>query len=226
MTDILVQADGISKEYQRRGGETVRALSDATCRIEAGQRIAVVGASGSGKSTLLHLLGGLIAPTSGQITWPALGERAGLQPTKVQFAFQSASLFPALTVLRNVALPLVLAGRPDGANDKAIVMLDHFGLGDLAQKLPEELSGGQAQRVAMVRALTMMPRLILADEPTGQLDSPTARTFLDAVLQQAEGQGAGIVIATHDPAVAARMDLHWSIERGHLKTASVGEAAI
>ena len=216
MTEVLVQAQALTKDYPAPDGGWIPVLAAVRCQVQAGDKIAVIGASGSGKSTLLHILGGLIPPTSGHITWPALGEPAQLLPEKLQFVFQSVSLFPALTVLSNVALPLVLANRAQGAEDKALAMLEYFGLADLAQKLPEELSGGQAQRVAMVRALTTAPRLILSDEPTGQLDSATASRFLDQTLHQVAAMGIAIVIATHDPAMAARMDQQWTISRGRL----------
>ena len=155
------------------------------CRVDAGQRVALVGPSGSGKSTLLHLMAGLIAPTTGRITWPALGPAETLRPTRVQEVFQSPSLFPALDIAANVALPLLLAGRAGEAKSRAGEMLTRFGLAELAGKLPEELSGGQAQRVALARALAMGPELILADEPTG----PARRQHRHAGHRHAAGRG-------------------------------------
>lgn len=216
MTEPIVAAENICKSYRLPDGQVTAVLDHITCRVEAGAMIAVIGPSGSGKSTLLHILAGLILPTSGHLTWPALGERAELMPEKVQVAFQSPSLFPPLNVRDNIALPLVLAGQCKIAGLRAERLLQSFGLAELALKLPEELSGGQAQRVAMLRALAGSPRLILADEPTGQLDSATAQAFLTGVIDMAEAMGTALIIATHDPEVAARLDRQWTIDHGTL----------
>lgn len=212
MTDVLVRAEGLGKRFD--GGDGINILSDVTLTVLRGARMALVGPSGSGKSTLLHILSGLIAPSTGTVDWPALGARDDLMPAKVQVVFQAQSLFPPLDVRDNVALPLLLAGRRDGARDHAMALLDRFGLADLATKLPEELSGGQAQRVSMARALAIGPALILADEPTGQLDSATAQAFLTEVLEIAASAGSALVISTHDPAIAERMDQVWMIDHG------------
>ena len=216
MTKVLVQITAVGKTYPAADGEVIRVLTDVTCGIEPGARVALIGPSGSGKSTLLHIIGGFIPPSGGQVTWPALGPQADLLPEKIQAVFQAPSLFPALNVQDNIALPLLLAGRSAAPGFTPDALLARFGLSDLALKLPEELSGGQAQRVAMLRALSMSPRLILADEPTGQLDSKTAQDFLTAVIALADEMGSAIIIATHDPAVAARMDRQWSIGHGRL----------
>lgn len=216
MTDILARASGIGMRYSTPGTDPVDVLEEIDCEIAARDRIAIIGPSGSGKSTLMHILGGLIAPTSGHIEWPALGPHETLMPAKVQFVFQSPSLFPALDVLGNITLPLFLAGHTTRAQDRARELLTRFALDELVGKLPEELSGGQAQRVAMLRALTTAPRLILADEPTGQLDSHTAEHFLDGVLELAREAGIALVIATHDAQVAARMARLWTMDHGRL----------
>lgn len=130
--------------------------------------------------------------------------------------FQSPSLFPALTAAENVALPFVLAGEHSAAGNAARMLLQSFGLGELADSLPEELSGGQSQRIAMVRALAMRPRLVLADEPTGQLDSITAQFLFDTILERLEGTDAALVVATHDEAIAARMATRWTMDHGRL----------
>ncbi len=212
MSDTLVACKAIGRDFQRG----VAALRDVHCRISAGARIAMVGPSGSGKTTLLHILGGLDRPTAGSIEWPGLGRYEELRPRRIGMMFQSPSLFPALTVAQNVGLPFVLAGEHSTAGDAARVLLDSFGLGELADKLPEELSGGQSQRVAMVRALAMRPRLVLADEPTGQLDSITAQFFFDTVLEQLDGTDTALVVATHDEAVATRMATRWTMDHGRL----------
>ncbi|MBI1219888.1 MAG: ATP-binding cassette domain-containing protein [Rhodobacteraceae bacterium] len=214
MSDLLVRAEGLWKHFD--SADSVEVLRDISCAVAPGDRVALVGPSGSGKSTLLHIFAGLAEPSRGRIAWPALGARDGLMPAKVQVVFQAPSLYPPLDVRDNVALPLLLAGSRDGTKDRAEALLARFGLADLAAKLPEELSGGQAQRVAMARALSIAPALILADEPTGQLDSATARTFLDTVLEIAAESGSAVVLATHDPAIARRMDRVWMIDHGSL----------
>src|SRR5882757_4652110 len=177
MVEPLVDARGVARTY-RRGGAVVQAVTSATCRIFPRDRVALVGPSGSGKSTLLHLMGGLDEPTAGAITWPALGAVDQLRPRQVSFVFQMPSLLPALTVVENVELPGLL-GNSDGAErGAAMAALARLGLADIAEKLPEELSGGQAQRVAMARAIASVPSLILADEPTGQLDRATGGHLL------------------------------------------------
>jgi ABC-type lipoprotein export system ATPase subunit len=215
MVEPLVDARGVARTY-RRGGAVVKAVASATGRIFPGDRVAVVGPSGSGKSTLLHLMGGLDQPTAGTITWPALGAADTLRPRQVAFVFQMPSLLPALTVVENVELPRLLEDSDGAARGAAMAALARFGLADLAGKLPEELSGGQAQRVAMARAIAGVPRLILADEPTGQLDRATGRHLLDALLGHLANTDAALVIATHDLSVAERMDVVWQMRRGAL----------
>jgi len=141
------------------------------------------------------------------------------------FVFQSPSLFPALTAAQNISLPMILAGELSSADRTAALLLDTFGLDELADKLPEELSGGQAQRIAMARALAIGPKLILADEPTGQLDSVTAQLFFDTVLSHLENTGIALVVATHDEAVAARMATRWTMEHGRLTLQSLQTGA-
>ncbi|MEO8242740.1 MAG: ATP-binding cassette domain-containing protein [bacterium] len=217
MTDALVRVKSLSKQYMMPDGEIVPVLSDVTLFIEPGQHIVLIGPSGSGKSTLLHIMAGLVSPSKGSVDWPALGPSDGLMPTRLQVVFQMASLFPPLNVLENVALPMVLAGHQAQAEVRALAMLQRLGLVDLAPKLPEELSGGQAQRVAVARALAITPALILADEPTGQLDSTTAGAFLDEVIAVAGESDTALVIATHDATIAARMQTVWTVSRGNLQ---------
>jgi putative ABC transport system ATP-binding protein len=212
--DVLVRCDGVTRTYGA-GRAVVVAVADVSCEVRAGQRIAVVGPSGSGKSTLLHLLAGLDEPSAGTVTWPALGERAALRPGPVGIVFQSPSLLPPLDVVENVALPLLLAGvAPDVARAEAGRALELLGLGTLADKLSEEISGGQAQRVAVARALAGHSRLILADEPTGQLDHDAGALVIDVLLTAAAVTGAAVVVTTHDPMIAGRFDLTWSMIDG------------
>ncbi|MCO5163860.1 MAG: ATP-binding cassette domain-containing protein [Mesorhizobium sp.] len=225
MSEDLVVATNIAMDFPSPDGTAINIITGADCRICAGDRVALVGPSGSGKSTLLHILGGLVHPTRGEMSWPALGRRESLQPEKITFVFQTPSLFPALTIVQNVTLPLVLAGNESEAHTRAMALLAAFGLDDLADKLPEELSGGQAQRVAMARALLVKPSLILADEPTGQLDSNTSANFLETVLGLIDGSKTALLIATHDLSVARRMKREWTIEHRILRSTVVPDAS-
>lgn len=217
MTDVLAEAIDAGRVFESAGGRVI-ALQHATCKIGRGDRIALVGPSGSGKSTLLHLLAALDAPTSGTVRWPSLGEMSTLRPSKVTFVFQSESLVSSLTVLENIEAPLLLAGaQSDVARRAACTMLEGLDLSAIADKLPEEISGGQAQRVAVARSLVTKPDLILADEPTGQLDHATAARLLDLIDSHLRGSEAALVIATHDPFVAGRMKTRWQMDHGVLQ---------
>lgn len=212
----LVECRGAARTYGHRS-EAILALEPCDCTVAAGDRIAIVGPSGSGKSTLLHLIAGLDLPTRGAVEWPALGPREALRPGPVAVVFQGPSLLPPLTVLENVALPLTLAGfAPEHARARAGEALDQLGLGDVRDKLPEEISGGQAQRAAVARALAGEPSLVIADEPTGQLDRESARHVGEALLAAADARGAALVVATHDEAVAETLDRRWEIHSGRL----------
>jgi ABC-type lipoprotein export system ATPase subunit len=217
MPDTLVLIQNGGRTYSL-GSTSVVALASATCTVMSGDRIALVGPSGSGKSTLLHLLGGLDTPTSGSLDWPALGARDTLRPTKVGLVFQMPSLLAPLTVVENVEIPLLLGpASTEKARSAALDALDRIGLKSLAEKLPEELSGGQAQRVAVARALATQPKLILADEPTGQLDHPTAQHLFDVLFASLEGTDTALVVATHDMTVAKRMHKVWQMQYGTLE---------
>jgi ABC-type lipoprotein export system ATPase subunit len=215
---VLVDCHSVARVYGA-GTAAVVAVSGVTCQVSAGDRIALVGSSGSGKSTLLHLMAGLEKPSAGGIAWPALPMRDG-RPTDVGVVFQGPSLLPALDVLENVALPLVLAGvGEEEARERATSALDTVRLTAQARAVPEELSGGQSQRAAIARVLAAAPALVLADEPTGQLDHATARVVLDALLHAVDRIGAALVVSTHDPAVADRLALRWHMADGGLQDA-------
>ena len=216
--DVLVRADAIERVHGS-GRDAVAAVVDASFTISARERIAIVGPSGSGKSTLLHLIAGLDIPTSGSITWPALGRREQLRPGPVALAFQGPSLLPPLSVVENVALPVLLAGGDEGeAMEIARQMLERFELAEIADKLPEEISGGQSQRAGVARALAGSPRLVLADEPTGQQDHETGMHVLDTLLELISASGAALVVATHDLAVADLLPIRWTVAGGRLAT--------
>lgn len=212
----LVRCTNATRTYGG-GVNAVVALNDASCAVYRGQQIALMGPSGSGKSTLMHLLAGLDDLTSGEITWPEIGSRAQLRPGPVGVVFQAPSLLAPLDVVENVALPLLLAGDDNTtARDSAMLALQRLDLAGLANKLPEELSGGQSQRVAIARVLAARPQLILADEPTGQLDHGTGREVIDALIEAASASDAGLVVNTHDPAVAERFTIRWTMADGSL----------
>ncbi|MEO5678368.1 MAG: ATP-binding cassette domain-containing protein [Acidimicrobiales bacterium] len=212
---------GVARTFGR-GAAAVVAVHGVDCEVRPGQRIALTGSSGSGKSTLVHLMAGLDEPTAGTVAWPALGGRRDLRPGPVAVVFQGPSLLAPLDVGENVALPLLLADvPPDEARRSAVAALDRLGLGELAARLPEELSGGQAQRVAVARALAGRPRLILADEPTGQLDHANGVVVVDALLAAAAELEAALVITTHDHRVADQLAEQWHMVDGRLTTEAV-----
>ncbi|MEU1229523.1 ATP-binding cassette domain-containing protein [Streptomyces sp. NPDC005828] len=214
--DPLVRCEGAARTFGG-GASAVVAVHGATCEVRPGDRIAVTGPSGSGKSTLLHLMAALEKPTTGRVSWPGLDR--GPVPAQVAVVFQGPSLIPALNVIENTALPLVLAGHPEAsAQRRALECLDLVAAADLVDSLPEEVSGGQAQRVAVARALTVRPLLILADEPTGQLDRTTGQHVVDVLLAAVDGLGAAVVVTTHDPTVARRLAQQWTMRDGRLST--------
>jgi len=218
VTDVLVRASGLSRQFGNGQGAVV-AVAGATFEIREGDRIALTGPSGSGKTSLLHLIAALDQPSAGVIEWPALGRAGDLRPGPVAVAFQGPSLLPPLTVVEDVALSALLAGSAEAAATAAAgVLIDRLGLADVASKLPEQISGGQAQRAGLARALMGEPRLILADEPTGQLDRGSAAELMDVLLQQVTATHAALVVATHDTAVADRLPLRWSMTDRTLQT--------
>jgi predicted ABC-type transport system involved in lysophospholipase L1 biosynthesis ATPase subunit len=214
----LVSLDDVGRSFRTTGG-AFAALRHVTAEIRADDRLALMGPSGSGKSTLLHLLAGLDEPTEGSVSWPGLGKHPRALPAgSVAVVFQGPALVPTLDAVENVALPLLLAGVGDGeARERGTAALETLGLGTIATHLPEQLSGGQAQRVAIARAIAGHPSLVLADEPTGQLDRATADAAMD-VLLAALPIGCALVVATHDARVAARLAERWQLTDGLLET--------
>jgi putative ABC transport system ATP-binding protein len=211
MTDPspIVAARGLGKSVAN-GAQSLAILQDIGLAVMPGEAVAIVGASGSGKSTLLGLLAGLDVPTAGTVTLAgqdlfALDEdgRAALRARYLGFVFQSFQLLPALNALENVMLPLELAGAADAAG-AATAMLRRVGLGERLRHYPKTLSGGEQQRVALARAFVMQPQLLLADEPTGNLDAATGAGVIDLLFELNAERGTTLILVTHDDVLAQR----------------------
>jgi putative ABC transport system ATP-binding protein len=206
----MLRMENVTKKYRHRG-QFVTALDGATASIAEGDFVAVVGPSGSGKSTLLLMLGGMLSPTSGRVLLGgqsiydlSTDKRAGLRKRKVGFVFQTFNLISYLSALENVKVPLYLAGLDDRAqHERATGLLERVGLADRLHHKPCELSVGQQQRVALARMLANDPAVVLADEPTGNLDPETTQQVIE-FLEEVNGEGRTIVMVTHDPRAAER----------------------
>jgi len=212
VTKTLVVASDLWRSFQRERG-VVAAVQGCSFKIHAGETIAIMGPSGCGKTTLLNLIAGLDVPSSGRMEWPGLGSSGTLRPERIGVVFQSANLMPALTAAENVELPILL-GDGSEAQARALAALATFGVEALAGKLPEQLSGGQAERIAVARAIVTNPELIVADEPTGQLDHAGAGILVDRLLAWGRQTGSAIIIATHDERIAAKMNRIWRMRHG------------
>ncbi len=206
----MYQLENVTKVYRKRQQQVV-AVRASSLVIHSGEYVAVIGPSGSGKTTLLSLLGGMLSPDSGKILLDGeslydlpVAQRTQRRQTQVGFVFQTFNLVPYMTAMENVQVPMYLAGVPQEEHgERAAALLEQVGLGDRLDHKPCELSTGQQQRVALARTLANNPRLILADEPTGNLD-PDSRATVLAMFDQFVQEGRTIVMVTHDPAAAAR----------------------
>lgn len=221
----IVQAAGLTKQVMS-GDSPLVILHDVSFEVEAGESLAIVGASGSGKSTLLGLLAGLDIPSGGSVRLNdtdlfSLDEdgRARLRGELAGFVFQSFQLLPALNALENVMLPLELAGAKD-ARQRAVDSLQQVGLSARAHHLPKHLSGGEQQRVALARAFVTRPRILFADEPTGNLDAATGAQVIELMLELNRAQGTTLILVTHDEALARRCSKQLRLAAGKVQAGS------
>jgi putative ABC transport system ATP-binding protein len=227
MSTPLIVAKGICKVY-KRGDEEVHALRDVDVEIERGSYVSIIGPSGSGKSTLFNIVGGIDLPTSGDIsvdgrrlTDLSSSQLAWFRCHRIGFIFQSFNLIETMTALENVAIAAIFAGKsPDEANRVAKEVLEKVGLGHRLTHLPSRVSGGQRQRIAIARALANKPLIILADEPTGNLDLRTGQEIIDLLFQMKAELGITIVTATHDMKMLSRSDTIIRIENGSVAEVS------
>jgi putative ABC transport system ATP-binding protein len=217
----MIEVRGVSK-IVTSGDRQLTILRPLDLVVPSKQRLAILGPSGSGKSTLLGLIAGLDAPSSGEvlidgtdITKLSEDRLARLRGDKIGFVFQSFHLIPSLTALENILVPMEIAGRRD-ANTRARALLSEVGLEDRGHHYPSQLSGGEQQRVAIARALSNEPVIVLADEPTGNLDSTTGGHVIELLLSINRSRGTTVVVVTHDPDIAAMADARISLRDGHI----------
>ena len=210
MADTVITAQGLTKVY-KMGDQEVHALRGLSMEVQRGEVVAIVGPSGSGKSTLMNILGCLDRPSDGQYSLDGVevsrmddDQLANVRNHKIGFVFQSFNLLSRQTALSNVELPMRYSGMTSGRKDRARAALEAVGLGNRVNHKPYELSGGQQQRVAIARALVNEPAMIMADEPTGNLDSKVGQEIMDLLLKLNQDRGTTLVIVTHDPRVAAQ----------------------
>ena len=223
----ILNASQLQKDYsQGNAGAVLQVIKNIDLEISEGEKLAIIGVSGSGKSTLLNLLGGLDDPTQGTVTlcgkrWSELNptDRAAWRNQHIGFVYQFHHLLNEFSALENVSLPNLISGKtPAEAQQEAIQLLTKVGLSDRFHHRPAELSGGERQRVAIARALACKPSLVLMDEPTGNLDPKTAEAVLDLLIALNKDLGISLVVVTHDPLIAQRMDRTVRLEEGVLES--------
>lgn len=227
MNDVVLEARNVEKRFQQ-GPVTLEVLRGANVAIRAGERLAIVGASGSGKTTLLQILGGLDRPSNGHVYVDGKDihelnerERGALRNSAIGFVYQFHHLLPEFSALENVAMPLMVRRVPvKEAKERAAQLLDRVGLGARLTHRPSELSGGERQRAAVARALVTQPKVVLADEPTGNLDGNNAEQVFALMLELNRERQTSLAIVTHDLRIAARMDRALEIDGGILREAA------
>lgn len=229
----VLAANGLAKSFKAPNGTTTQVIVSADFEVHSGKSISIRGESGCGKSTLLNLMSALETPTSGTVLWegqPAFERnrawRAAWRAENCGFVFQAYHLFAELNVLENVLLARRISGRVrDSDTTRAVELLDRVGLAERSNHLPQTLSGGERQRVAVARALLRRPRVLFADEPTGNLDEQTAERVMKLLLELASEEQAALVLVTHNQAFAGRCDTSFSLTKGHLQKLETGEKA-
>ena len=223
---MILEAKKLTKEYEQ-GEKRIRAVQNATFSVEEGEFVAIVGTSGSGKSTLLSMLGGLEKPTSGEVLldgenlYAASDNRLSeIRNRQIGFVFQNYALLPVLTLRENIMIPQLIAG--GGSKSYMEDLFDLLGLRDRLDHLPSEASGGQQQRAAVARALVNQPKILLADEPTGNLDKQSAKELMDLLMETRKKLNQTILLVTHDPEIAARADRVLTMDGGVLSGGKPG----
>lgn len=218
----LIKVSSLTRTYSL-GGEIVKALDNVSFEVEAGEMIAIVGTSGSGKSTLMHILGGLDKATSGQVFISGKdiskfkpAELSRFRNESIGFVFQNFNLQPMLSATENVLLPLLFSKNLSQRKKLAVDALVKLGLKDRLNHKPSELSGGQRQRVSIARAIVNSPKIILADEPTGNLDSKTGQSVLEILRELNQNDGVTVIVVTHDPNIAKSCDRIIQMKDGHI----------
>lgn len=203
----VLETTNLKKSFRIPGGKPIKVLDGISFSVEPGEKVAIVGRSGAGKSTFLNIIGGLEKPSSGKVR----------RPGRIGFVFQAYHLMPELTVLENVLLPTMAQYCGEKERDRAIELIGKVGLGGRLDHLPGELSGGEMQRVALARALVNDPEIVLADEPTGNLDAMTGAEILQMLGELSRGRSVALVMVTHSPEAAAICDRVLTLENGILK---------
>lgn len=224
---VLLHADNLHKSFPvEDGGAPLVVLEDVSFQLHRAEIVSIIGSSGSGKSTLLHLLGGLDRPDEGTVYWGdqridhlKTDQLADLRNKEVGFVFQFHHLLPEFTALENTFMPSLIQGKPlNEVRERARHLLERFGIGDRASHRPTQLSGGEQQRVSLARALMNNPRIILADEPTGNLDAANTEVVLEMLFELREKDGVSIVMVTHEKDLTERSDRVYNLKRGKLYT--------
>ncbi len=225
--EFVLRCEGINKSYKSEQADArLEVLKNVSLEIQKGSITAIVGSSGSGKSTLLHILGGLDKPDNGSVFWGDQlissmnsDQLADFRNENIGFVFQFHHLLPEFTALENVSMPALIAGMSiEEASKRALQLLERFGVDNRKNHRPTQLSGGEQQRVSMARALMNKPSIILADEPTGNLDDSNTSTILDMLFELREQDGVTVLLITHEKAIAKRSDIILEIKNGELSS--------